>query len=36
VMWLIADLDRPLEGAIQVSFEAMRDLEDFMKTRAGS
>ena len=31
VLWLVADLDRPREGAIRVSQKSMRDLERSMK-----
>jgi hypothetical protein len=31
VMWLIADLDRPGEGALKVSQQAMVDLQSSMK-----
>ena len=31
VLWLVADLDRPREGAIRVSQRSMRDLERFMQ-----
>jgi hypothetical protein len=30
VLWLVADLDRPREGAIKVSQKSMRDLERMM------
>jgi hypothetical protein len=30
VLWLIADLDRPREGAISISQQAMRELQQTM------